>query len=410
MCGFVCNMEPCNCCITNCLCFSAFFPLTHASYFSLLCTIQGLKYGANIVANLLDNNNDGIVDDAAVLGQLAQKKVLGHGAVLMCGSTRAKEQKESFFEEIFAYSFSCQTFSSFGKATEFKAIMFEESFHMIHQNGWAVSYPDIFGLDSYTSSVVCRETARHQCTSPGYFHPENTCPNGSTLAPGSPQASPLQGTCNYPSCDCAEFYRQAATAYMNWVGDLDFWYADHMPNNKADFVSMSSSEMLSVMENPAYHQPQAPLSGVYTQTGMTGTLITPAPTQAPTTAAPVPDPSPAPTTAAPTASPPTTTGTCFDSVEQFNAVKPGVEGWTKLKTCDVWVNRKNTPWRCKNVGGVKENCPKTCTNCCVETIGTFILKYNGNEKDCAWAAINPSVRCRKPPTRMNCAVVCGECE
>jgi len=236
---------------------------------------DGLKYGANIIANILDNNNDGIVDDADVLSQLAQKKQLGHGAVLMCGSTEAKEQKEDFFDDIFSYSFSCQTYESFAIESEFKAIMFEETFHLIHQNGWAVSYPDTFGLDSYTSSVVCRETARHQCTSPGYVHPENICPNGSMLAPGSPQASPLQGTCNDPDCDCVEFYRQAATAYMNWVGDLDFWYADHMPENKADFMMMVSSELLSVMENPVYNQPQAPLSGVYTYTGMTGTNLVP---------------------------------------------------------------------------------------------------------------------------------------
>jgi len=233
--------------------------------------IKGLKYGANLIANILDNNNDGSVDDAAVLDQLAQKGSLGHGPVLMCGSTEAKEQKEVFFEGIFSYSFSCQTWRSFGNELEYKAILFEELFHMIHQNGWALSYPDIFGVNDYTSSVVCRETARHQCTSPGYFHPENICPKGSTLSPGSPQPSPLQGTCNEPNCDCIEFYRQAATAYMDWEGDLDFWYADHMPTNKANFVSMASSEMLSVMESPVYNQPQAPLSGVYTQNGMTGT-------------------------------------------------------------------------------------------------------------------------------------------
>ena len=125
---------------------------------------------------------------------------------------------------------------------------------------------------------------------------------------------------------------------------------------------------------------------------------------------PAPTPAPQASTPAPTPEPTPPTDTCSDSTESFSAVKPGDNGWTKFKTCNEWVQRKSTAWRCKWVTGVKEACPKTCTNCCVETTENFTLLGNGKSKTCVWAAANPSVRCRKAPTRQVCAVTCGECE
>ena len=80
----------------------------------------------------------------------------------------------------------------------------------------------------------------------------------------------------------------------------------------------------------------------------------------------------------------------------------------KEKSCK-WVTRKNLPWRCKNVIGTKEACPKTCTNSCKDNPGTFTLRSNGKDKRCAWAAINTEERCKKASARQNCAVTCGEC-
>ena len=135
--------------------------------------------------------------------------------------------------------------------------------------------------------------------------------------------------------------------------------------------------------------------------------VTPQPTPVPTPQ-PTPDPTPVPT---PQPTPnPAPTSTCKDNEFSFQATKPGENGWVKQKTCDEWVSRKSTAWRCYNVAGVKENCQRTCLNCCEETEETtFVLNGNGKEKTCAWAAINPGLRCKKPPTRQMCAVTCGEC-
>ena len=106
-----------------------------------------------------------------------------------------------------------------------------------------------------------------------------------------------------------------------------------------------------------------------------------------------PQPTPQPVsqpTLAPVSSP---IPTCSDRTDGFELEKSGY--------------KENLPWRCKNVIGAKEACPKTCTNCCTDNPGTFTLRSNGKDKRCAWAAINTEERCNL--TRHNCAVTCGEC-
>ena len=104
---------------------------------------------------------------------------------------------------------------------------------------------------------------------------------------------------------------------------------------------------------------------------------------------------------------PTPKTTCSDRTDTFTLIKPGQNGWQKQKGCD-WVTRKSLAWKCKYVTGAKAACPNSCTNCCRDNPGTFILTANQKEKDCAWAAENIN-RCNKRPTRQNCAVTCGEC-
>jgi hypothetical protein len=100
-----------------------------------------------------------------------------------------------------------------------------------------------------------------------------------------------------------------------------------------------------------------------------------------------------------------TTHTCGDSIQQFEVTQ--TNGKKRMRTCE-WVKRRATPWRCAKVKGAKENCPKTCNNCCRDTTESFLLK-TGKAGNCDWAAVNTATRCKKVLTRMQCAVTCGEC-
>lgn len=235
-----------------------------------------LKYGANLIANVIDSDNDGVPDDEDTVDALAHLGRKDHGYSLVCGVSRSEERKEENLEGL-DFTFSCQTWKGVDnedgiRDDGFRAIMFEEAFHMMNE-GWSDIYPDIFGYDNFQDSLICRETASHQCVSPGWWHPENQCPNGAPFNPGNPASSPLSpgdGDCTDSSCDCFEFYRQAATLYMGWDA-LPFWYSDYMPTTKSEFEEMASLELLEMMANPIYNQPQSPLSGVYTKKGIRGT-------------------------------------------------------------------------------------------------------------------------------------------
>jgi len=223
-----------------------------------------LRYGGNIVATLLDANKDGTADDSILVDFLAHNGRNNKGTSLVCGNTKAEEEKESKIQGL-ELTFSCQAWKA-GSNKVKKTILFEEAFHMVHEMRWAKQFPKEFGLSSYTGSIVCRETARLQCVKPGWWHPENKCPAGAPFSPGNPASSPLSckinDCCNYPDCDCVEFYRQAITLYMAWY-DLPHWYSNYMPRTNADFTAMASKELLAIMADPKYHQPQRPLNGLY---------------------------------------------------------------------------------------------------------------------------------------------------
>mmetsp|Transcript_30552 Transcript_30552/g.36312 ORF Transcript_30552/g.36312 Transcript_30552/m.36312 type:complete len:346 (+) Transcript_30552:79-1116(+) len=224
-----------------------------------------LKYGANIIANMIDADNDGLPDNPDVKNALAHLGRYSEGYALVCGTSSSEERQEEHIKGL-KYTFSCQTWKGESDNDSEKAIMFEEAFHMMN-SGWADIYPDIFGFDSFEDSLICRETARLQCVRPGWWHPENTCPVGAPFSPGSSfvssPLSPGAGDCTEPSCDCAEFYRQAMTLYMDW-DDLPFWYSEYMPRTKNEFKAMASDELLAMMADPQYNQPQVALSGIYT--------------------------------------------------------------------------------------------------------------------------------------------------
>ena len=124
---------------------------------------------------------------------------------------------------------------------------------------------------------------------------------------------------------------------------------------------------------------------------------------APTTSSP-PTPIPSPLV---TSSPTEGNSTCSDLTTLFKAFFK--DGSTKNKTCE-WTKRKSTGWRCHSVQGVKEACPNTCTNCCVESVEPFQLLKNNKTKTCVWAATsNTEKRCKIPPTRQLCPITCGIC-
>ena len=118
-----------------------------------------LEYAARVVAELVDGDGDGAADAPAVVDAL--KYGGSHPAALVCGVSEREEFRGAHISGT-TYGFGCQSYSA-DAYTQRKAIILEEAFHMVHQNGWAEVWPEIFGYADDFSSTVCKEMARLQC-------------------------------------------------------------------------------------------------------------------------------------------------------------------------------------------------------------------------------------------------------
>lgn len=188
---------------------------------------NAMRYSANIIAQLLDPNCDGTVDEPKVLAKLDVFKDLDAGW-MNHGTDSASESSN-----LLPGSFSGQTWKA-TENSEKPAILLEEAFHMVHQMGWAKTYPDIFGFKDYGSkgqSAICLCMKEAQCN--WYQHPENSgcldingkkCYNPAIkdvfhkdTIPGT-CASAISGDtgCEGPSCDCLEFFHKVETT---WLGN-----------------------------------------------------------------------------------------------------------------------------------------------------------------------------------------------
>lgn len=240
-----------------------------------------VKFAANVLAQLLDPDENGAPDSREV--QKALTFGFSSAPVFVMGGNDDKEMAGAhLFYGYVGYAYGSQMFKGDGVIAYTKNLLVHELHHLVHQQGWAYVWPEVFGNiteRSYISdddddalsdrgwdpSVVCAETALHQCTYPGWRQEENECPNGDDkLPPGHPAPSPLKGDCNIPACDCVEFHRQAA---LTWAGqyDVGLWdtWSHTTPSTSVPIKKMLSDEYQAMLRDKKYSQVQKRLTGEY---------------------------------------------------------------------------------------------------------------------------------------------------
>ena len=135
-------------------------------------------YAANVLARLLDKNQDGAVDDAAVLKGLKDYKAMAIGGISQATEDVPMEDSPA--------TFGLQVWKGDDSDVVAKQILVEEIFHMVTQWGWGIAYPSDVGSNDFTTSIACREMKRVACCNPGWMHSENRCP-GAVLVDGAYQ-------------------------------------------------------------------------------------------------------------------------------------------------------------------------------------------------------------------------------
>jgi len=206
---------------------------------------------ATIVAELLDPDMDGTPNDPKVRDLLAD----GTHVWLPMPTDQARWHggvEEQLGETLRSYGIMIPewwmgSFSSSGPDTHAKAVMVEEVVHAFTQFGYGVAYPDVFGVNDWTS-VIAQETQKAQCD--WWQHPENDCP-------GSPSVG---GDCSDPSCDVTEFYQQVVVLR---AGMVPGWFGIGFPQDAEVLEGKMSDEIKAAIDEPQYHQLRTPLTFSY---------------------------------------------------------------------------------------------------------------------------------------------------
>lgn len=183
---------------------------------------NAMRYSANIIAQLLDQDCDGKVDDPSIADKLDKFKNPSAGW-MNYGTDAASEESADD-----AGSFSSQVWKA-DTDSEKPQIALEEAFHMVHQTAWSKVYSKTFGYKEWghdEQSVACRCMREAQCK--WYQHPENggcTDINGGkcfnleikdVFKSGTTPGTCASGGCSDPTCDCLEFFHKVETT---WIGN-----------------------------------------------------------------------------------------------------------------------------------------------------------------------------------------------
>lgn len=209
-----------------------------------------VEQAAAILAEMLDQDMDGVADDPAVAAILARRDVAWL-AMPMDPERWEEEQLPRLMEDL-GYDIIIPEWWMEVSGPEpdrrGRAVMVEEVHHFMTQFGFSAVYPEVFGVDDWTS-VLGRETERARCTF--WQHPENDCP-------GSPAEIP--GDCSDPSCDAVEFYQQVVVMR---AGMEPGWLGIGFPRDRDELEALLGEELKAALDDPRFHQLGRPLTFAY---------------------------------------------------------------------------------------------------------------------------------------------------
>ena len=209
---------------------------------------EKLLHAASIMAEYLDNDEDGVVDNQKILDKIIDRKVwllvIEEGLDIddVPNSLKYHRYQELYNEEIFLINGS----------PRFDATL-EEVLHVITQHGYAEAYSDIFGENKDSEVAKAMDIARG-----GYF---KNVPNS---YPYSAWYSYDDKTCDY-SCQITEYLYWALTSILGaqeYPGRLEEIQHEWKLNTK-DKVKNNDPTVYSLLTDPQFKFPTNLPNGKY---------------------------------------------------------------------------------------------------------------------------------------------------
>lgn len=209
-----------------------------------------LLHAANVMAQYLDNDEDGTVDDQLVLDKMLENKAFivmwkNENDLDNIEPPSGREGQDLGNDE------THPNFVSNGRMGEFDASL-EEVLHIINSAGHSAAYPNAFGQHVGSDLANAMDIARG-----GQFI---TIPN---LYPANAWYSYNDQTCDYESCQTIEYLYWAITSILgaqeNRLNEIN----DEWRLNTRQKVKDNDTAIFTLLTNPIYKIPTILPDGAY---------------------------------------------------------------------------------------------------------------------------------------------------
>ena len=210
-----------------------------------------LLHAANVMAQYLDNDEDGSIDNQLVLDKMLENK-----AFLIMWKNENDLEIDPPFDRIGQDLGNDETVPLFvlnGKMGSFDASL-EEVLHLVNNSGHSYAYPQVFGQIIGSELANAMDIARG-----GQFI---TIPDS---YPENAWYTYDDETCEYADCQTIEYLYWALTSMLgaqeNRLNEID----NEWRLNTPELLQSSDTAMFSLLTNPEYKMPTQLPDGTYRQ-------------------------------------------------------------------------------------------------------------------------------------------------
>jgi hypothetical protein len=228
---------------------------------------------ANVLAEYLDNDENGTVDQPEVLAKLLGESDSEIATMVLFESESEQESFSDSFETLMRILtrsqnlFADEIFENGSTGNDRDATL-EEVLHLVTDLGWDEAFPDVWGERKGSSVANAMDLARG-----GYFE------NVPAQYPESAWYSYYDETSDYPT-QITEYVYWATTTYLgaqNWEGRNHSNYTDEWTPYTKDMLAQTDPTIVSLMTSDAYHFPVMKLPdgnySVSTNNGNTSSIL-----------------------------------------------------------------------------------------------------------------------------------------
>jgi hypothetical protein len=208
-----------------------------------------LLHAANVMAQYLDNDEDGLIDN-----QLVLNKMLGNKAFLVMWKKKKDlniRPPSGRIGQDLGNDEINPSFVSNGNTGRFDATL-EEVLHLINNAGHSYAYPETFGKNQKSALSKAMDVARG-----GRFF------KIPSIYPANAWFSYYDSTCDYETCQTIEYLYWALTSILGAQENRLNEIGKEWKLNTADLLENTDNEIFELLTNPIYNLPTILPDGSY---------------------------------------------------------------------------------------------------------------------------------------------------